>query len=108
MAASPKTTTHRSWRLHALGDLKFDEVATPKPVPDGILVRIEAAMVLSYTHKVLSGAASYNLPPMPFVPGTNAIGRAIAVGKNVSHVTEGQRVFLSPHLRGDVPDREPP
>jgi alcohol dehydrogenase len=108
MAVSPKATTHKSWRLHALGDLKFDEVATPKPAPEGILVRIEAAMVLSYTHKVLSGAVSYNLPPMPFVPGTNAIGRAIAVGRNVSHVTEGQRVFLSPHLRGDVPDREPP
>src|ERR1700744_4549779 len=45
---------------------------------------------------------------MPFVPGTNAIGRVIATGENVSHVQSGDRVFLSPHLRGDVPDTDPP
>jgi alcohol dehydrogenase len=45
---------------------------------------------------------------MPFVPGTNAIARVIAVGENVSHVRPGDRVFLSPHLRGDVPDSDPP
>jgi alcohol dehydrogenase len=45
---------------------------------------------------------------MPFVPGTNAIARVIATSENVSHVRHGDRVFLSPHLRGDVPDPEPP
>src|SRR6202030_4829760 len=29
-------------------------------------------------------------------------------GANVSHVRERDLVFLSPHLRGDVPDPEPP
>jgi alcohol dehydrogenase len=72
------------------------------------LVRIEAGMVLSYMGRVLSGQAPYSLPPMPFVPGTNAIARVIAVGENVSHVRPGDRVFLSPHLRGDVPDSDPP
>jgi alcohol dehydrogenase len=65
-------------------------------------------MVLSYMGRVLSGQAPYSLPPMPFVPGTNAIARVIAVGENVSHVRPGDRVFLSPHLRGDVPDSDPP
>ena len=100
--------THKAWRLHAHDDLRFDEVETPKPAPDGVLVRIEAGMVLSYTGRVLSGSVPYSLPPMPFVPGTNAIARVIAAGDNVSHVRSGDRVFLSPHLRGDVPDREPP
>jgi len=100
-------TTHKAWRLHAHNDLRFDEVETPPVAPDGILVRVEAAMVLSYTNKVLSGAVPYALPPMPFVPGTNAIGRVIATGAHVGHVREGDRVFLSPHLRADVPDREP-
>ena len=45
---------------------------------------------------------------MPFAPGTNAIARVVAVGANVTHVRSGDRVFLSPHLRGDVPDLEPP
>jgi alcohol dehydrogenase len=100
--------THKAWRLHAHNDLRFDEVATPAPAPDGVLVRIEAGMVLSYMGRVLSGQVPYSLPPMPFVPGTNAIGRVIATGANVSHVQSGDRVFLSPHLRGDVPDGEPP
>src|SRR5579864_2635866 len=100
--------THKAWRLHAHNDLRFDDVETPKPAADGVVVRIEAAMVLSYMGRVLSGAVPYSLPPMPFVPGTNAIARVIAAGENVTHVRPGERVFLSPHLRGDVPDDEPP
>ena len=100
--------THKAWRLHAHNDLRFDEVETPRPAADGVLVRIEAGMVLSYMGRVLSGSVPYSLPPMPFVPGTNAIARVIAAGDNVSHVQSGDRVFLSPHLRGDVPEREPP
>jgi alcohol dehydrogenase len=100
--------THKAWRLHAHDDLRLDDVETPKPAPDGVLVRIEAGMVLSYMGRVLSGQVPYSLPPMPFVPGTNAIARVIAVGENVSHARAGDRVFLSPHLRGDVPDSDPP
>jgi alcohol dehydrogenase len=100
--------THKAWRLHAHNDLRFDEVETPAPAPDGVLVRIEAGMVLSYMGRVLSGAVPYSLPPMPFVPGTNAIGRVIAIGDHVGHVRSGDRVFLSPHLRADIPDPEPP
>jgi alcohol dehydrogenase len=99
MTAMPNT--HKAWRLHAHNDLRFDEVETPKPAPDGVIVRIEAG-------KVLSGSVPYSLPPMPFVPGTNAIARVVAAGDSVTHVGSGDRVFLSPHLRGDVPDREPP
>jgi alcohol dehydrogenase len=101
------TSGHKAWRLHAHNDLRFDEVETPAVAADGVIVRIEAAMVLSYTNKVLSGAVPYALPPMPFVPGTNAIGRVTAAGANVGHVRAGDRVFLSPHLRADVPERDP-
>ena len=100
--------THKAWRLHAHNDLRYDDVDTPTPAPDGVVVRIEAGMVLSYTGKVLSGSLPYSLPPLPFVPGTNAIARVIAVGENVTHIRSGDRVFLSPHLRGDVPNLEPP
>ena len=100
--------THKAWRLHAHDDLRFDTIETPRPAPDGVIVRIEAGMVLSYTGKVLSGSVPYTLPPMPFVPGTNAIARIIATGDNVTHVRSGDRVFLSPHLRGDVPAPVPP
>ena len=100
--------SHKAWRLHAHNDLRFDDVETPKPATDGVIVRVEAGMVLSYLDKVLSGSVPYSLPPMPFVPGTNAIGRVVAVGGSVTHVKAGDRVFLSPHLRGDEPSLEPP
>jgi alcohol dehydrogenase len=102
------TNTHKAWRLYAHNDLRFDEVETPAPASDGVVVRIEAGMVLSYTGKVLSGSVPYSLPPMPFVPGTNAIARVVAAGNHVTNVRKGDRVFLSPHLRGDVPTPEPP
>jgi alcohol dehydrogenase len=108
IGAAAVTKTHKAWRLHAHNDLRFDEVATPRPALDGVVVRIEAGMVLSYTGKVLSGSVPYSLPPMPFVPGTNAIARVLEAGSNVTHVQNGDRVFLSPHLRGDIPDRDPP
>jgi alcohol dehydrogenase len=101
-------TTHKAWRLHAHNDLRFDEIKTPEAAPDGVIVRIEAGMVLSYMGKVLTGSVPYSLPPMPFVPGTNAIARVAATGGHVTHVKVGDRVFLSPHLRGDVPAAEPP
>jgi alcohol dehydrogenase len=100
--------THKAWRLHAHDDLRFDDVETPMPAPDGVVVKIEAGMVLSYMSKVMAGTVPYSLPQMPFVPGTNAIARVIATGTNVTHVQGGDRVFLSPHLRGDVPDSAPP
>lgn len=100
--------THKAWRLHAYNDLRLDDVETPRPAPDGVVVGIDAGMVLSYTGRVLSGLAPYSLPPLPFVPGTNAIARVIAVGDNVTHIRERDRVFLSPHLRGDAPNVEPP
>lgn len=100
--------THKAWRLHAHNDLRFEDVATPIPAPDGVVVRVETGMVLSYMGKVLSGSVPYNLPPMPFVPGTNAIARVISAGDHVTNVREGDRVFLSPHLRGDVPNPELP
>jgi len=38
--------THKAWRLHAHNDLRYDDVETPASAPDGVVVRIEAGMVL--------------------------------------------------------------
>ena len=100
--------THKAWRLHAPNDLRFDDVGTARAAPEGVVVQIEAAAMLSYMDKIIAAALPYALPPMPFVPGTNAVGRVVEVGAQVTHVRPGDRVFLSPHLRADVPDAEPP
>lgn len=93
--------THKAWRLHAIGDLRLDDIETPEPAPGGVIVRIEGAAVLSYTNKVLDGSLLYTLPPKPFVPGSNAVGFVESAGSNVVHLRPGMRVFLSPHLTAD-------
>ena len=47
MTNAHKAFTHKAWRLHAHNDLRFDDVETPAPASDGVVVRIEAGMVLS-------------------------------------------------------------
>ena len=101
----------RAWTLVAVGQpprFVLEERRAPVPHPQGVLVEIESAVVLSYMNKVLDGSIGYATPPLPFVPGTDAIGRVAAIGAEVSHVAVGDRVFLSPHFIADEPALEPP
>jgi len=101
----------RAWTLAAIGRpprFALEERPVPVPHPQGVLVGIESAVVLSYMHKVLDGSIGYATPPLPFVPGTNAIGRVVAIGAEVSHLAVGDRVFLSPHFIADEPTPGPP
>jgi len=87
----------KAWRLHGTGRLEVDDTEVPGARPGGVVVRMQAAPVLSYMRKVIDGSLSYRLPALPFVPGTNGIGVVKAVGPGVYHVKPGQRVSLNPH-----------
>ena len=101
-------TQFNAWVLPDIGAaLRLERRPVPVLHPQGVLVRIEAAMVLSYLDKVLDGSIPYALPDLPFVPGTNAVGRVEAVGAEVSHVAPGERVILSPHIKADEPGPAP-
>ena len=79
----------RAWTLAAIGRpprFALEERPVPVPHPQGVSVGIESAVVLSYMNKVLDGSIGYATPPLPFVPGTNAIGRVVAIGAEVSHL----------------------
>jgi alcohol dehydrogenase len=100
--------TYRSWILPKIGaPLHLEDRSVPEPRPDGVLVRVERATILSYMAKVIDGTLAFALPPFPFVPGTNAIGRVEKVGCEVTHVSKGERVFLSPHLVDTAPTDDP-
>lgn len=105
MSAAGQATTQHAWVVRGPGDLAWQERSIPALRPDGILVRIETARVLG---KVIDGKLGYALPPFPFVPGANAVGRVLAAGDEVSHLAAGRRVFLSPHLSAPVPAGDGP
>jgi alcohol dehydrogenase len=88
----------KAWRLHGEGGtLALEDVPKPLPRRAGVVVKMEAAPVLSYMRQVLDGTLGYALPVGPFIPGTNGIGVLDAVGDGVYHLEPGERVALNPH-----------
>ena len=101
--------TMRAARLDKPGAaLEIREVPLPPPRPGGVRIRIEAAQVLPFTHAVLGGAAPFELP-VPYTPGSSAVGTVDAAGDDVFGLAAGQRVYLDPYLTSRVPgiDRAP-
>ena len=87
--------------------LTLQDLAQPALRPGAALVRMEAAPLLSYTGDYLQGKLPYAYPPGPFTPGTNGIGRIVAVGDGVQHFRPGQRVALNPYWIADEAVQEP-
>src|SRR5579859_2234200 len=90
----------KAWRLAGFGgELKLKDVPVPEPRPGSVLVRIQAASLLSYMKSYVEGKLpAYNPPPGEFTIGTNGVGMVAAVGRAVWHLKPGQRVVVSPHL----------
>ena len=91
----------RAWKVHQFGEpadvLTLDEdVEDFEAGPDQVKVRVEVAGL--GLPDVLMCRNNYPLvPPLPFTPGQEAVGKIIAVGDNVDPVVLGQRV-LGPTL----------
>jgi len=88
----------KTWILdkdHA--SLTLQDLPAPTLRPGAVLVRMEAAPLLSYTRDYVEGKLPYAYPPGPFTPGTNGVGRVLDVGSGVQHVRVGQRVALNPY-----------
>src|SRR5262249_9945718 len=83
------------------------DVEPPHPRAGGVVVRMQAAPVLSYMREVISGRLGYAMPRGPFTPGTNGVGVVEAVGGGVFHLKPRDRVVLSPHHVVDERVREP-
>ena len=63
--------TMRAARLHQPGKpMQIDTVAVPKIRPHEVLVRVEAAGVISNMNAVFSGQYWYHLPPLPAIVRT--------------------------------------
>lgn len=66
----------------------------PDPLPDTaeVLIGVEAAVVQMADVHTVSGREGFR-KPLPRTPGYEGVGRVLAVGAGVSHVTVGERVL---------------
>lgn len=83
--------------LHEYGpatNLKWEEIETPKPAEDEVLVRVQAASVNPIDFKLRSGAMKAYMPlQLPTVLGYDLAGTVEQVGAKVTRFKPGDRVF---------------
>jgi NADPH2:quinone reductase len=79
--------------------LKLEEVPTPKPQPNQVLVKVHAAGVNPYDTYMRNGTYAIK-PPLPYTPGSDAAGVVEAVGSGISKVKPGDRVYTAKTVSG--------
>jgi len=71
--------------------LQMADVPDPVPAPDEVLIDVRAAAV-SFMDKLMAEGGYQLRPDLPYVPGTDAAGIVLAVGKDVTGFAPGDRV----------------
>ena len=86
------TKTMKAAIVHKFGQpLSIEEVPIPTPRAGEILVKIAASGVCHTDLHAADGDWPVK-PTPPFIPGHEGVGHVAAVGANVSHIKEGDRV----------------
>ena len=83
--------------LHAYGgpeQLKYEDVPTPKPGDDEVLVKIHATSINPIDYKLRSGSAKARMPlNLPAILGRDLSGEVVEFGSNVQGFPKGTRVM---------------
>jgi NADPH2:quinone reductase len=72
--------------------MKLEEVDQPRPGPGQVVVRVRAAGVNPVDTYIRAGAYA-RTPSLPYTPGSDVGGEVQAVGRGVTRVREGDRVY---------------
>ena len=97
----------KAWRVTTGAKRELLDVPVVDPAAGGVVVRLQAAPILSYQRDVLDGKVPYAVPESPYTPGANGVGVIERVGPGVYHLAPGERVFVEPHLVANERVREP-
>ncbi len=79
--------------------MRLEEVDTPTPNKNQVLVRVNAAGVNPVDTYIRAGQYA-NSPNLPFTPGKDAAGIVEAVGDAVKNVKVGDRVYTADSISG--------
>jgi NADPH2:quinone reductase len=79
--------------------LKLEEVPTPKPQANQVLVKVQAVGVNPYDTYMRNGTYAIK-PPLPYTPGSDAAGVVEAVGSAITKVKPGDRVYTARTVTG--------
>ncbi|MFI9509744.1 zinc-binding dehydrogenase [Nocardia sp. NPDC052566] len=74
--------------------LAVAERPTPEPGPGEVRIALILAPIHNHDLAIVRGVYGYK-PPLPAIPGTEAVGRIDAVGPGVTDIAVGQRVSVS-------------
>jgi len=84
-------------RLYEYGpadNLKYEEVPTPEPGPDEVLVKVAVTSINPVDWKLRSGIYKSFMPlQFPAILGADVAGEVVKVGANVSQFHAGQKVM---------------
>jgi 2-desacetyl-2-hydroxyethyl bacteriochlorophyllide A dehydrogenase len=86
--------------FHEYGEpdkLVYEEVRTPLPDEDEVLIRVKACSINHVDILVRKGIPAYKTI-FPHISGCDVAGLVEAVGRNVSGINRGEKVFVSPGL----------
>jgi L-idonate 5-dehydrogenase len=83
--------------IHGPRDIRLETAPEPTPGPGEVLVKLGAAGICGGDlHYYQHGRAGAFVVREPLIPGHEASGTVVAVGKGVGHVKAGDRVAVSP------------
>lgn len=93
------TIMTKAWAVRDYGtaeDLALIDYPLADPGAGEVLIEVEAMALNPLDLKIISGMMRDMMPTvMPFVPGSDVVGRVIATGEGVGDVAPGQRIVAS-------------
>lgn len=100
----PRIRPVRAFRIERHGGpevLQWVEVPTPRPAPDGVVVRVRACALNHLDLWVRKGVEGHRFP-LPLTPGSEIAGDVVEVGEQVRAVRPGDPVLLAPGVATDA------
>jgi NADPH:quinone reductase-like Zn-dependent oxidoreductase len=102
----------KAWLLDDFGldNLRLGETQTPTPKENEVLIKVSAVSLNFRDKAIVDGIYEPEMIPKPLIPVSDAVGVVVAVGPNVTHLQEGDRVnshLYSRWVDGDPKPNEP-